>query len=55
MTCAQCRELLDAYIDGELPSEDDGGRARAHRVVRGVRAMNTRRSSRRRGESERRS
>jgi anti-sigma factor RsiW len=22
MTCAQCRELLDAYIDGELPSED---------------------------------
>ena len=24
MTCAQCRELLDAYIDGELPSEDTG-------------------------------
>jgi len=22
MTCAQCRELLDAYIDGELPGED---------------------------------
>jgi anti-sigma factor RsiW len=22
MTCAQCRELLDAFIDGELPGED---------------------------------
>src|SRR5215472_9579270 len=22
MTCAQCRELLDAYIDGELPAAD---------------------------------
>jgi len=22
MTCAQCRELLDAYVDAELPSED---------------------------------
>jgi len=22
MTCAQCRELLDAYVDDELPSED---------------------------------
>jgi anti-sigma factor RsiW len=22
MTCAQCRELLDAYVDGELPSEE---------------------------------
>jgi anti-sigma factor RsiW len=22
MTCAQCRELLDAYVDGELPGED---------------------------------
>ncbi len=23
MTCAQCRELLDAYVDGELPHDDD--------------------------------
>lgn len=23
MTCAQCRELLDAYVDGELPRDDD--------------------------------
>jgi len=22
MTCAQCRELLDAYVDGELPAAD---------------------------------
>ena len=22
MTCDECRELLDAYIDGELPGED---------------------------------
>jgi anti-sigma factor RsiW len=23
MTCAQCRELLDAYVDGELPGDED--------------------------------
>ena len=29
MTCAQCQELLDAYIDGELPA-DDAAAVREH-------------------------
>lgn len=29
MTCAQCRELVDAYVDGELPN-DDAAAVREH-------------------------
>jgi anti-sigma factor RsiW len=32
MTCAQCQELLDAYIDGELPAADEAA-VREHIAV----------------------
>ena len=54
MTCAQCRELLDAFIDGELPGEDMAA-VREHIASCPSARANTNCSPRRRGESERRS